>query len=147
MEHSKKVNVIVVLFLIAAMGASLFAGINFAKAEENEVYHGEFIGLSGDLSDRELYNATNKYDVVNGFDSLPRDKDYVVEDSGVVFYDWYNTSAKNSNVVDQGRPQITVLTHGLGGDAGHWSNNGEGNFAENENSIINAFSAHNVNLR
>lgn len=50
----KKVNVIVVLFLIAAMGASLFAGINFAKAEENEVYHGEFIGLSGDLSDREL---------------------------------------------------------------------------------------------
>lgn len=54
MEHSKKVNVIVVLFLIAAMGASLFAGINFAKAEENEVYHGEFIGLSGDLSDREL---------------------------------------------------------------------------------------------
>lgn len=54
MEHSKKVNVIVVLFLIAAMGASLFAGINFAKAEENEVYHGEFIGLSGNLSDREL---------------------------------------------------------------------------------------------
>lgn len=54
MEHSKKVNIIVVLFLIAAMGASLFAGINFAKAEENEVYHGEFIGLSGNLSDREL---------------------------------------------------------------------------------------------
>ena len=146
MEHSKKVNVIVVLFLIAAMGASLFAGINFAKAEENEVYHGEFIGLSGNLSDQELYNATNTYNVVNGFDSLSRDDDYVVEDSGAVFYDWYNTGTKNTNVVDQGRPQITVLTHGFGGNAGHWSNNEDGTFAENENSIIDAFSGNNANL-
>ena len=80
------------------------------------------------------------------FDSLPRDKDYIVEDSGVVFYDWYNTGTKNGNDVDQGRPQITVLTHGLGGNAGHWSNNGEGNFAENENSIIDAFSANNAKV-
>lgn len=33
-------------------------------------------------------------------------------------------------------PAITVLTHGLGGDASHWSNNGNGQFSYDNRSLI-----------
>jgi hypothetical protein len=56
----------------------------------------------------------------------------------------YNMSTKNSLSVFA-VPQITVLTHGLSGDAGHWSNaysntNSETDFAYDPDSLISNLS-------
>ena len=55
-------------------------------------------------------------------------------------YDYarYNLSSRdNSKIISDDPPQVTFLTHGLGGTAGHWSNNGvTADFSYSENSII-----------
>lgn len=104
------------------------------KADTTET----FVGLSGSLTDIDLYNATNTYNY-NG------DND-IIKDDAKSGYDYFNTNVgtKNSNSIYSGAPQITVLTHGLGGDASHWSNNGMGDFSYDERSL---FSRINVELR
>ncbi len=89
-----------------------------------------FVGTSGSPSGEYLYNATNTYNY-NGANNLPD----VSAKSSYEYYDT-DTGSKNSNLVYDGAPQITVLTHGLGGDASHWSNNGAGDFARDPRSLF-----------
>lgn len=104
------------------------------KADTTET----FVGLSDSLTDIDLFNATNTYNY-NGANNI-------IKDDAKSGYDYFNTNvgAKNSNSIYSGAPQITVLTHGLGGDASHWSNNGMGDFSYDERSL---FSRINVELR
>ncbi len=75
----------------------------------------------------ELYTATNTYKCTN-----------VDSENRAVTFDLENK--RNVQVMDT--TQITVLTHGLGGNAGAWSNayskdNADATFAYDEDSIIN----------
>ena len=68
-----------------------------------------FTGCIGSPNDCMLYNATNTFRY-NGYNTNG-DSDYV----------HYDMSTSNNNPIKTGSPQITVLTHGLNGDASHWS--------------------------
>ena len=98
---------------------------SIAKADTG----GVFVGISGSPSGTSLYNATNTYNY-NGDNTItnPSEKSR---------FEYFNTDAgtKNSNIVSTEVPQITVLTHGLGGNASHWSNNSYG-FAYDEDSLF-----------
>jgi len=64
-----------------------------------------------------LYNETNTYNVK--VDNLAPDMNYLDINGSL-----YETipSNKNSNVVSSEAPLVTFITHGLSGDASHWSN-------------------------
>lgn len=83
-----------------------------------------FIGSVNYSSKASLYKATNTYAY-----NEPTEN----HDSTYIYYDL--TSLEN-NPVMSGDPQITVLTHGLLGNASHWSNNGSGAFAPDSSSLI-----------
>lgn len=77
------------------------------------------------LTERELYNATNTYNVNDSIfdengDIIPVDEKR--KNSDIQYRLSYDMSAKNGNQV-MSITQVTVLTHGLGGSARHWSNN------------------------
>lgn len=71
-----------------------------------------FTGITGSPQGATLYNSTNTYGY-NGNNNL--------DDRAYVYYDT-SIDGKNSNTVSTDAPLITVLTHGLGGAASHWSN-------------------------
>ena len=69
MEHSKKVNVLVVLFLIAAVGASLFTGISFARAEESKIDKREILNQQAETTEDSYEISTYSTTHIN-FNSL-----------------------------------------------------------------------------
>ncbi len=88
------------------------------------------------LSEKELYNATNTYNVNEScFESdgkfhVVTENDRITETKQ--YHIGYDMSTKNGNQV-MSTPQVTVLTHGLGGSARHWSNNfSESNYKDEE---------------
>ena len=91
---------------------------------------GKFVGVSGSPNDNSLYSVTNTYNYL-GNNNEGEDEDKSI-------YDYFDTGVgkKNTNSVYSGAPQITVLTHGLGGGAFHWSNNGLNVFAYDEDSLF-----------
>lgn len=85
-----------------------------------------------DISSIDLYNLTNTYKYKLNEDKNPFqvsfDNDYR-----------YELDKTTNEIVDSGAPLLTVLTHGLGGDASHWSNkkeNGRYKFAYSKDSVI-----------
>lgn len=58
-------------------------------------------------------------------------------DTELITYDSirYDTYSRNSNQVSDEDPQVTFITHGLSGDASHWSNVNEV-LTPTKNSII-----------
>lgn len=115
---------VTIMFLLGAVFTVSFKS-SIAKADTG----GVFVGISGSPSGTSLYNATNTYNY-NGDNTItnPSEKSR---------FEYFNTDAgtKNSNIVSTEVPQITVLTHGLGGNASHWSNNSYG-FAYDEDSLF-----------
>lgn len=111
-----KAAVIALLSVAIVICLTLF-GITVAQADaQSEVYTSEFKGLSENLSEEELYSATNTYNYADGKFQV-------------------NSSGKNEEKVTPAS-QIYVLTHGFGGAANHWSN-GEGNtFCYKSESLI-----------
>ena len=101
-----------------------FAIIFFAFLDVKADSGNYFTGLNGSPIDDDLYNATNTFQY-NGNNT-----------SGASDYVYYDTSNNNNNLIKTGSPQITVLTHGLAGDASHWSNNGNNEFSYDNSSII-----------
>ena len=112
--------------LLLCLTAIFASGVVFVSAEGG----GSFTGYSSTLSEEELYNATNTY-AYNGANPYERGtEEYRL-------YEYYDVSdnGKLSNVEISDTPQITVLTHGLGGSAAHWTNNGK-QFSYSTTSII-----------
>jgi len=79
-----------------------------------------FQGHSQHLTYEELFNATNTFNLSH-FNIPARQMGY-------------NMSVRNGNLVAS-IPQITVLTHGVGGTAGDWSNHGDADFARTHDSL------------
>jgi len=74
------------------------------------------------ITEEELYDETNTYDYISAYN--PNEARY-------------DFSAKNGNqVVSTDEPLMTVFTHGLGGNASHWSNINTGVFAYSDDSLI-----------
>ena len=115
-KNFKRAIVVAIWLLMAlllCLTAIFASGIVFVAAEED----GGFTGYSSTLSEAELYNATNTY-------SYKGANPYDIETEEGRLYEYYDVrdNGKLSNVEISDTPQITVLTHGLGGSAAHWSN-------------------------
>ena len=118
-------GIAVALFFVFAVGSILLAFdfTPFTVKAAEETYTGTFRGYSELLIDQELYDATNTY----VYEGKPTE-----ENNDGSFYDM----SRRTNVsVSDGAPQLTVLTHGYGGSAAHWSNEGVA-FAKDEDSLI-----------
>jgi len=123
-----------ILFLIMILTATMIAAVMMpvnAKGEEPAT-------LKSELT--ELFNATNTYNVSSiDLEASPAGSSYSVVQQKVE-YDMF--TANNKEVMDYA--QVSVLTHGLGANAGTWSNafsadNKTSKFAYSDNSIINRF--------
>ena len=101
-----------------------------------------YTGLS-ETDEKSLYNETNTYDIDNdcfdGNNFIATYEPGILSNSKFRYKLKYNLGQKNSNTV-MDYPQITVLTPGLGSDAGVWSNTYSTTksdmFAYNKDSII-----------
>lgn len=99
-----------------------------------------FNGIPNNLTEQELYNETNTYNVSVTTSTTDSDRINNTTQYSVT----YNMSQKNSNQV-MNTTQITVLTHGLGSKASIWSNNysktnNSTNFAYDGESLISKIS-------
>lgn len=72
------------------------------------------------FNDETLYNLTNTY----AYNSTHKE-----------YESHYYMTDKNNLKVSEGKPLLTVFTHGLGGDASHWSNSGR-KFSYSNDSLI-----------
>lgn len=114
-----------IMIALCAICLFLFTGLGLktitANADDDTTY---FTGFSRWLSEFDLYDETNTYNY---------DRYYYNERET---HDYYLTNGeRNSETVEEGVPQITVITHGLGGNAEHWSNEA-GDFMQTDGSII-----------
>ena len=85
----------------------------------------------------EILKATNTYDV-----EVTEQVVYDTNNSNTPYNYYkatYNMQETNDNAVSDDAPQVTFLTHGLEGDASHWSNdkmNGIKKFIYTNDSIV-----------
>jgi len=112
-------------FIVAILFATLLTvGAVFLIAPSKEA-HG-YTGVVGAPTGIALLSATNTYDHYSSFGS--DSSSYTGGNYEANTYtsarkiDYNNLASPNGNQVMQSAPQITVLTHGLGGSASHWSN-------------------------
>lgn len=117
MTKTKKLISILILFAITTL--TFILGFSFLNAKA-------FTGR-GNLSEKELYNATNTYHTYDYlFDTdesfIPANYPIIGDPNPPQYKIRYDMSSKvNKPIMDT--TQITVLTHGLGAKAGTWSNN------------------------
>lgn len=95
----KLVAICLIFIFVLFVCAALITALNSLTA------NAEFAGYGTTLSDEELYNNSNTYNVST------------IADNKIT----YNLNTSNGKTVME-EPQITVLTPGLGGTAAHWSN-------------------------
>lgn len=116
---------LVVMIVCGMIGLNVFSVFADSRGTA-DLYDFEGVAGSPDAG-KDLYNATNTFSYYDGGNNANRSHVY------------YNTSVSGKileNTVSTGAPMITVLTHGLGGDASTWSNNNNGNFAYDPDSLI-----------
>ena len=80
--------------------------------------------------DETFFSEANTYDAIITKEMIQTDTELITYDS--IRYDTYS---RNSNQVSDEDPQVTFITHGLSGDASHWSNVNEV-LTPTKNSII-----------
>lgn len=97
----------------------------FVKNNKVNAHNLESQSFNG-VNDVNLYNLTNtfsyKYDSVTSIDFRNEER--------------YDFSKPTGIIVDEKASLLTVFTHGLGGSASHWSNDGNDNFAYSDNSLV-----------
>ena len=133
-------------YLIAIMALAMCI-FTFLSLSTLKVF--AYSGNATTLTEQQLYNATNTYNVDNtGFTDgtyhPDSDKDDEKITNDLIYNIRYNMSQKNDNQV-MSITQITVLTHGLGSNAGAWSNhysenNSNDSFAYDPESLISQIS-------
>lgn len=128
--------VVAVMTILLCISAIFVNGLTFTAEAATD----NFKGYSNGMTAEELYAATNTY-AYNGANS------YNTDTMEYRTYEYYNVNEESriAGISVSDKPQITVLTHGLGGDASHWSNNSldvewttdaEFKFAYSEDSLI-----------
>ncbi len=128
------------VYLIALITLVMFITTFFGLSTMNAYAFG---GTNSSLTEQELYNATNTYNVETDCFKDNGNFDTITDSSRVYSTQYeisYNLTQKNNNQV-MGSAQITVLTHGLGSNAGTWSNDFSANtttdnFAYDTDSLI-----------
>lgn len=157
---AKSFKQIIVCIIAAIMAIALACGIAFGAVipvlAQDEAAPSVFTGYSEGLTEKQLYEETNTF----SYNGNPYDSGSNVEEFRK-YNNYYNMNVKQTNnVVSDSAPQITVITHGLGGSASHWSNNSLNiewnkgvlfNFAYSEDSIMSRIESEllgegNVNL-
>ena len=105
--------------VLCAILMSAFAPLSF-KVLNVQAYNG-----SSTINERSLYNETNTYNIENscfdGNNFIATYEPSILSNSKFRYKLKYDLTQKNSNTV-MDYPQITVLTPGLGSQAGVWSN-------------------------
>ena len=134
--RARRLTILVLCCIVAVLGAGMGTIRAFAS------YQGNSTGLT----EQELYNQTNTYNVSgdcfneNGTFKSVSDSNY----ENPQYRLSYVMTSKNSETVPNTTPKITVLTHGLGADAATWSNQYSGEnsleFDYDKDSLINAIS-------
>ncbi len=115
----RKLTCLLVLFLTLVLCVGIGIGsVNHNKASA-ATYNGLFQGRRSDLSGEDFYDATNTY----AYKGANPHEDESFEYRSYEYYDVSEAGRLNNQVDSEDQPQITVLTHGLGGNASHWSNN------------------------
>ena len=120
------VSIILIIIIV------LFFDFKVNASDTNEVDNNA-INVQ-DISCSALYSATNTY---NYNDEIDYDNFTIIpgeENNRLYIMD--SISDKNNNPVSTEAPLLTVLTHGLGGGAYQWSNNGNDQLGYTENSIL-----------
>ena len=128
----KTKNKILGLMLCFAVGLSTFAVFRL-----NKITAKAFVGESGALTEEQLYNQTNTYNVsaacFNDSGEFINTVDQNSERDDINQHNIsYDLSQRQANVQVKTRPQITVLTPGLNSGASAWSNN----YSENNNKNV-----------
>ena len=121
--NMKKKNKILGVMLCFAVGLSTFAVFKLNKITANA-----FTGESGAITEEQLYNQTNTYNVsaecFTGSGEFIKTVDENSERDDINQHNIsYDLSQRQANVQVKDNPQITVLTHGLNSNASVWSNN------------------------
>lgn len=123
--------IILLFFTMVLSGVFSFGAFNVFASTGNGNY---FIGMSNNIDDGTLFNATNTYRYKG--DNVIVNNTVQMSNRTYRYYDT-STNGKNTNIVSGDAPQITVLTHGLGSSASAWSNNDVGDvFAYDPDSLI-----------
>lgn len=128
----KTKNKILGLMLCFAVGLSTFAVFRL-----NKITAKAYVGESGALTEEQLYNQTNTYNVsaacFNDSGEFINTVDQNNERDDINQHNIsYDLSQRQANVQVKARPQITVLTPGLNSGASAWSNN----YSENNNKNV-----------
>ena len=128
----KTKNKILGLMLCFAVGLSTFAVFRL-----NKITAKAYVGESGALTEEQLYNQTNTYNVsaacFNDSGEFINTVDQNSERDDINQHNIsYDLSQRQANVQVKARPQITVLTPGLNSGASAWSNN----YSENNNKNV-----------
>lgn len=132
----KKRKIYLIALITLVMCITTFFGFSTMNAYA-------FSGTNSSLTEQELYNATNTYNVETDCFKDNGDFNTITDSSRVYSTQYeisYNLTQKNNNQV-MDSAQITVLTHGLGSNAGTWSNDFSANtttdnFAYDTDSLI-----------
>ena len=127
----KKIFEIVASIILIITIVSFF-GFKVNASSNNEVDKNT-IDLQ-DISCSALYSATNTYNYNDNIDY--DDFDIIPGEENNELYIMHSVSDKNNNQVSTEAPLLTVLTHGLGGGAYQWSNNGNDKLGYTDNSIL-----------
>lgn len=109
----------VIIVCIFCIGIFQIFNVNaFANADAASD-DGIFTGYSNNIDDITMYNATNTYKYIGN----PYDVNKADEVTNYRTYNkYYDLQDEIICDVSDSSPQITVITHGLGGNASHWSN-------------------------
>ena len=109
--------------IVIIFGIIVLFIFSYSTAKVNGEDERLFVGQSENLTESQLYAATNTFP-------------YAANTNHDRIHNYYNVSPNSQTGdpedIQQGDPQITVLTHGLNGDASNWSNNGTGVIMELE---------------
>lgn len=92
--------------------------------------------LADTSNENDIYSYTNTYDVVDT--KIDKIYDQAGNTIGTYQFPVYNLKERNDVIVSDDYPQVTFITHGLGGRAAHWSNDNDDSkaFVYSKNSII-----------
>lgn len=84
-------------------------------------------------------DGDNIYSAANTYNASVETRNEIIDGISYEYeFATYNLKARSNGAkVSNDLPQVTFITHGLSGNAGHWSNNGStGDFCYMENSVI-----------
>ena len=96
--------------IVIIFGLIVLFIFSYSKIEVKGIDERLFVGQSATLTESQLYAATNTFS-------------YVANTNHNRIHGYYDISSQTGGIEDiqTGDPQITVLTHGLNGDASNWS--------------------------